>query len=186
MKLVITGDADCGKTVIAHILACQFRDKVKVIPNVSNLLEDFMIPAPKTIDGQKAWVRAQYLLQKEIEEILRAENEPDCLLVCDRGSIDFLSVWPDSPFSFFKENKTSLKAELQRYDQVIELSVSSKTDPEATCLMDQVAHYHWKQHPHFTRINMDNGIFIDAKAVIQIARKMLSQAPENQSLQPSL
>ncbi|MBG7609205.1 MAG: AAA family ATPase, partial [Verrucomicrobia bacterium] len=52
-------------------------------------------------------------------EDLQAALYPERVLLCDRGTVDGAVYWPGEPDGFFEELKTSLEAELERYDAVI-------------------------------------------------------------------
>ena len=58
-------------------------------------------PRVKSYDGFYHAQKAIYATQKELEQ-LRLKTHPDSLIVCDRGSLDALAYWPDTPESFFK------------------------------------------------------------------------------------
>jgi len=43
------------------------------------------------------------------------------ILVCDRGTVDGAAYWAGPPEEYFKSLKTTLEAEIKRYDYVIHL-----------------------------------------------------------------
>ena len=42
----------------------------------------------------------------------------ECLLLCDRGTVDGAAYWPGEPHHFFDEIESTLERELARYDAV--------------------------------------------------------------------
>ena len=52
---------------------------------------------------------------------------PDCLILCDRGSLDGLAYWPGSEEDFFDKMESSLEKEMKRYDAVIFFETAAKS-----------------------------------------------------------
>src|SRR6202012_1423173 len=68
--------------------------------------------------GRRELQRQIYHLQRRQEDRFTAEH-PGKILVLDRGTIDGATYWPDGPDAYWADLKTSLAAELARYDHVI-------------------------------------------------------------------
>ena len=77
-------------------------------------------------DVLRAQQTAIFNLQKNLEDIQRA-TYPDCVILCDRGSLDGLSYWPGSEEDFFKSMNSDLETELNRYDAVIFFETAAKS-----------------------------------------------------------
>jgi hypothetical protein len=108
-------------------------------------------------------------VQKELEA-LRCKTYPEALMVCDRGSLDALAYWPDSPEHFFKTINSSYDLEAARYDWVIHLDTASEPDydttnevrnesfNEALSLNDRIKKS-WSQHPQRIIIHSEQDFF---------------------------
>lgn len=63
----------------------------------------------------------------QLEQLAEATSDAK-VMVCDRGSIDGAVYWPYGADNFFTSMKSSLDAELARYDAVIHLSPPPEKD----------------------------------------------------------
>lgn len=159
MKLVLTGGPSGGKTTVAQSLAREYSNQVLMVPEAASILFGGGWPRRKTPMGVTHQQKAIFYVQREVEELL-AEEHPDKLLVCDRGSLDGLAYWPDRtrPMDYIKSVGTTVQTEVDRYDWVIHLDTAPEasydtTNPlrneshdEALRLNDRIREA-WSSHP---------------------------------------
>lgn len=102
-------------------------------------------------------------LQKELEDLIYIEHQPK-LLVCDRGSMDALAYWPESPQSFFEIIQSTVEHEYSRYDWVLHLDTAATENydslnplriesPSEAHRLNQRILGAWEKHPRRIRIN---------------------------------
>ena len=185
MKLVLTGGPSGGKTTLAQAIQKEFRSQLIVIPEAASIVYGGGWPRRKTQVGVQHQQRAIFHVQRELESLLASEN-PDRLLICDRGSLDGLAYWPGpGPATDFLDSiGTTAKAEIKRYDWIVHLDTApasfyDDTNPlrnesfeEAWKLNEQVKAA-WAQHPQrFIIDNHESGHFIDKlqRALLVIER----------------
>ncbi|MGZ5280528.1 MAG: hypothetical protein ACXWC9_11320, partial [Pseudobdellovibrionaceae bacterium] len=131
-----------------------------------------LIPICKNRNAQKSRLKAFYHFQKDIEE-LYSSNEKQKLFICDRGSLDDLASWPDTPRSFFHEVRSSLKDELKRYDWVIALE-NEATNKNTNIQVFRDPQVFWEKHPNYISISSESGFSFCATAVAEIVKKILA------------
>lgn len=131
IKIAITGGPSGGKTTLIEALRKEFNPRVKIVSEAASVLYKGGFPRIKNYDGFYHAQKAIYAVQKEMEE-LRCKTYPKALMVCDRGSLDALAYWPDTPEHFFKEMNTSYQQEISRYDWVIHLDTATEPDYDTT------------------------------------------------------
>lgn len=174
MKLVITGKPEIGKTTIAHIMECEFTNKVALVPDAIDIVSlDFssLIRTQHAIECQQ---RALYHLRVELENII-SEKKSDRLILCDHGTLDGLALWPKSPESFFAEIRSSLSDELARYDWVLcvyDLEEEGKYFDQKTICINPI-HY-WRKHPRFLEIPAKKGFSFSFTQTVKIIREILA------------
>lgn len=164
MKLVITGKPKSGKTTLAHILEREFPNKVVLAPDPHELMKTVHFPEVKSLTGRKCYLTAIYHLQCQLENIL-AEKAEGKLLICDHGTLDWLSMWPDSKESFFREMNSSLSQELARYQWVLQINGS------------HFQHEAWGHHPHLLSIPVHTGFSDRATLISTVVRDILENRP---------
>jgi hypothetical protein len=102
--------------------------------------------------------RAIFHIQREVERLAVEESQAGVAL-CDRGTVDGLAYWPDSPESFWQDVNADPKLELKRYDAVIHLEtplanggyntqnpLRAESAFEARIINDRIRDA-WKDHP---------------------------------------
>lgn len=170
MKIVLTGGPSGGKTTLANTLQKEFSDKALVVPEAASMLFGGGFPRRPGVKSICHRQKAIYFLQRELEALCHDEN-PQALLVCDRGSLDGVAYWPDPNTSFIQSVGSSIEAEVARYDWVIHLDTAPqsfydltnplRTEPyeEALKLNTKVLKA-WEEHPQRLIIN-NTGHFVD-------------------------
>lgn len=163
-RIVLTGGPGGGKTTALDLFCREFPGKLASVPESATMI--FSGGIGRSDDGQVTNVqqKAIFSLQKNLEDIQR-KLHPQCLIVCDRGTLDGLAYWSGSDESFFEAMGSSLEEELGRYDAVVffETAVKSgneiksnnpirnESDQQAIALDDRLQRI-WSQHPNFNLI----------------------------------
>ena len=173
-KIVLTGGPSGGKTTLASAIQKEFASHVITVPEAASIVFGGGWPRRKTTVGVQHQQKAIYFLQRELEELIVGEN-PDRLIICDRGSLDGVAYWPGPgpATDFLKETGTTVEREIKRYDWILHLDTAPAsyydlTNPlrnesfeEAWKLNERIKHA-WADHPQ--RIVIDNneaGHFIE-------------------------
>lgn len=173
-KIVLTGGPSGGKTTLAAAIQKEFASHVIIVPEAASIVFGGGWPRRKTVVGVQHQQKAIYFLQRELEQLIVGEN-PDRLIICDRGSLDGVAYWPGpGPSSdFLVETGSSVENEIQRYDWILHLDTAPAsyydlTNPlrnesfeEAWKLNERIKQA-WAAHPQ--RLVIDNneaGHFIE-------------------------
>jgi GTPase SAR1 family protein len=163
IKIAVTGGPSGGKTTLIEALKKELGNKVAVVPESASILYRGGFPRLKTRPAMIHTQKAIYYTQKELEDLIFTEFQP-ALMVCDRGSLDSLAYWPDSPENFFEIINSSREKEMARYDWVVHLDTAGSQDydtmnvirtesfSEAVQLNQNILQA-WAEHPQRIRIN---------------------------------
>ncbi len=119
-RVVLTGGPGAGKTAVLEMARRSLCHHAAFLPESASLLFGGGFPRILSDAGLRAAQRAIFHVQSELER-LAEEDRRSALALCDRGTIDGLAYWPDSPESYFAELKTTLDQQLERYSAVIHL-----------------------------------------------------------------
>ncbi len=188
IKVAITGGPSGGKTTLIEALKKEYAGKLKVVPEAASILYKGGFPRVKSYEGYYHAQKAIYATQKEIED-LRCRIYPEALIVCDRGSLDALAYWPDTPEHFFKVMNTSIQNEVARYSWVIHLDTATEPDydtsneirtenfGEALTLNEKIK-LSWSVHPQRIVINSEQDFLSKMKRAMQVIGAIL----ENRTL----
>ena len=177
MKVVITGKPDVGKTTITHIIKCEFAKEVVIGSDAIERMKAISIPNPKSLYSRKCYQRALYHMQVELENIM-TDRHPDKLILCDHGTLDCLTLWPDSPESFYKDVNSSLEKELARYDWVIQINgSSSKSDSPLPTTPPLSSQDFWCRHPQFLTVPAKKGFSFCYIEIAKIIKDILAGVP---------
>ncbi len=163
-RIVLTGGPGGGKTTALDLIRREFCGKIATVPEAATMIFSGGIRRAKTPEVLKAQQVAIFNLQKNLEDIQRAAH-PDCLILCDRGSLDGLAYWPESNEDFFKQMNTRLAQELARYDAVIFFETAARSgesirsnnpvrneSEQAAIELDKKLKQVWSQHPNFNLV----------------------------------
>lgn len=165
LKVVVTGGPGGGKTTAIDLFRRELVDQLTVVPEAATVLFSSGIqrvtPRPEVT---MAIQKTIFGLQKNIEEIISCQN-PNKLLVCDRGTLDGLAYWPESEKSFFEQMGTTLQNELARYDAVIFFQTAAASghditsnnpyrneDSQRAIELDEKLQKIWSQHHNFSLV----------------------------------
>ncbi|MEW6990927.1 AAA family ATPase [Colwelliaceae bacterium 6441] len=164
-RIVLTGGPGGGKTTALDLIRREFSGKIASVPEAATMI--FSGGIERSIDPVvlKAQQTAIFNLQKHLEDIQRATH-PECLILCDRGSLDGLAYWPGEPQDFFDTMKTSIEEEFARYDAVIFFETAAKSgesiksnnpirneSEQAAIELDKKLQKIWSNHPNFNLIS---------------------------------
>lgn len=157
-KIVITGGPGAGKSAISELAKLQLCSHVAVLPEAATLLFRGGFWRENTINGRESAQRTIFHIQREMERFVNREKKYS-VAICDRGTLDGLAYWPNSPSSFFKNLNTSRSQEFLNYSAVIHLRTPSKNrgynlqnsmrleSAKEARLMDKKIEKAWKGHP---------------------------------------
>jgi nicotinamide riboside kinase len=184
IKVTVTGGPSGGKTTLIEALQKEMGKTVSVVPETASILYRGGFPRIKSRNGLIHAQKAIYYTQKELEDLIYIEHQPK-LLVCDRGSMDALAYWPETPQSFFKVINSTLEKEYSRYDWVLHLDTAGaehydSTNPirtesysEAHSLNRRVLDA-WGQHPQRIRINEEKDFLSKMAAAPGVIQAILN------------
>jgi len=167
-RVVLTGGPGSGKTVVSNAVARSEPARYVVVPEAATQIYSKARTRWDLVDavGQRELQRQIYFLQRRQEDLLATQN-PDKILILDRGTIDGAAYWPDGPEAYWADLGTSLVAELARYDRVIWMQTAAAigiydgSDSNACRFEDAAGAVAsgellvrlWSGHPHFQKIS---------------------------------
>jgi len=160
-RIVITGGPGGGKTTALDLIRREFAGQIASVPEAATMVFGGGIARtehPLEITSQQITI---FNLQKNLEDVQRTMH-PDCLILCDRGSLDGLAYWPDSEENFFEKMNTSLEKEIERYDAVIFFETAAKSgqsirsnnptrneSEQKAIALDKKLQKIWSRHPNY-------------------------------------
>jgi predicted ATPase len=118
--VVVTGGPGAGKTTVLDICRRQLHGQAVVLPESASLLYRGGFPRRTSLPCRRAAQRAIFHVQRELENLAR-EEAPAPLVLCDRGTLDGLAVWPGTREEFEQATGTTVADELARYAAVVHL-----------------------------------------------------------------
>jgi nicotinamide riboside kinase len=182
-KIAITGGPSGGKTTLIDTLQRDLGHQVASVPEAASILYRGGFPRRPGNKLQKHVQKAIYFTQFELESIFEEEN-PNKLIICDRGSVDGLAYWPESTDSFFKILETNLKKEYARYDWVLHLDtapidhydvanpIRTETFTEAIEVNTRILKA-WADHPQRIIVKNQQDFFSKMNLCLKIIRLIL-------------
>lgn len=185
MKIALTGGPSGGKTTLAQALQKEFSSSLIVVPEAASIVFGGGWPRRKSQVGVQHQQKAIFFLQRELESLLYHEN-PDRLMVCDRGSLDGMAYWPGpgTGTDFLEAVNTTIEREIRRYDWLIHLDTApasyydvnnplrNESFEEAWRLNEKIKEA-WATHPQrFVIDNHESGHFLEKlqRALLVIER----------------
>jgi len=163
-RIVITGGPGGGKTTALDLIRREFSGKIASVPESATMIFSGGIERSDDSNVLKAQQSAIFYLQKHLEDIQRAMH-PQCIILCDRGSLDGLAYWPDTEENFLKKMNTTIETELARYDAVIFFETAAKSgesirsnnpirnESEKKAIeIDEKLQQIWSKHPNFNLV----------------------------------
>jgi predicted ATPase len=160
-RIVLTGGPGGGKTTALDLIRRELSGKIASVPEAATMIFSGGIDRAENEIVLKAQQTAIFNLQKNLEDIQRVSH-PECLILCDRGSLDGLAYWPGEPEEFFAEMNTSIEEEFARYDAVIFFETAAKSgesiksnnpirneSDKAAISLDDKLQKIWSKHPKY-------------------------------------
>ena len=181
VRIVLTGGPGAGKTAILEMLRHALCAHTAFAPETASLLFRGGFPRDTAEPSRCAAQRAIFHVQTEIENVFSARVGLHSLL-CDRGTIDSVAYWPQTPESFWRELETTVDAQLARYDVVIHLRVPSieagyhtngvrtETAEQAAAIDARIAEA-WSKHPRMHVIPPTRFFLEKARHVLALVAK---------------
>jgi len=168
-RIVLTGGPGGGKTTAADLMRREVGDRIVIVPEAATMLFSGGFPRFEEIHARRSAQTAIYHVQRNLEDVHSAIYH-DRILLCDRGTLDSVVYWPSNDDGGFFENlKTSVEAELDRYDAVIffetaavgNFSIEGGNPTRTESISEAVALDHrlqeiWGQHPNYTFIGHED------------------------------
>lgn len=164
-RIVLTGGPGGGKTTALDLIRREFNGKIAAVPEAATMIFSGGIERALNDNVLRNQQKAIFTLQKQLEDIQRA-TYPQCVMLCDRGSLDGLAYWPDGEQDFFDQMNTSLAQEFSRYDAVIFFETAAKSgesirsnnpvrneSEQAAIDLDTKLQTIWSQHPNFNLVS---------------------------------
>lgn len=118
--VVLTGGPGAGKTAVLEMMRRCLCEHVVLLPEAATIVFGGGFPRVATSSGRRAAQRAICRIQRELETLACAE-EPPCVVLCDRGTLDGLAYWPGTEEEFFSDLVLERPNELSRYHAVIHM-----------------------------------------------------------------
>lgn len=118
--VVLTGGPGGGKTAVLEIVRKKLCEHIALLPEAASIVFGGGFPRTTTLSGRRAAQRAIFHVQAELERMVIEEGQAAAAL-CDRGTVDGVAYWPDTPQSYWAALQTTREAELSRYAAVIHL-----------------------------------------------------------------
>lgn len=160
MKFIaITGGPGAGKTAVLEMARRTLCEHVAVLPEAAGIIFGGGFPRRNSDPAMRAAQRAIYHVQREMEFLYEREDH-HMVSLCDRGTLDGLAYWPGTREEYFESVKSTMQAELVRYQAVIHLRVPSvamgynnsnvlrsETAEEARIIDDRIIDV-WRDHPN--------------------------------------
>ncbi len=182
-RIVLTGGPGAGKTAVLELARRHMARHVDVLHEAASIVFGGGFPRMPETWARESAQRAIYHVQEELERIAMA-TPSDKLVLCDRGTIDGLAYWPGERAAFFAELRTTLEAELARYDAVIHLRTPTETngyhkdplrieDVKVAEAIDRTLLEVWKDHPRRYVVESTPDFFEKARRAIAILHQLL-------------
>ena len=180
--VALTGGPGAGKTAVLEILRLEMCKHVVVLPEAAAIVYGGGFPRRTEGPGRRAGQRAIYHVERELERMV-LEEQRAAMALCDRGTVDGLAYWPDSPDSYWAELGTTLEAELARYAAVIHLrtpaahlysrtGVRIESAAEARAIDERISRA-WEQHPRRFTVPASEEFFDKVRRAIALIRAEL-------------
>ncbi len=182
--IAITGGPGGGKTAILEIALRSFCQHVGMVPEAASVIFGGGFPRHESAVARRAAQRAIFHVQREMEALVMGEQRV-AVALCDRGTVDGVAYWPDSPDSYWTELGTSLDEELNRYAAVIHLRTPAANEGynrEYALRVESAAEAHeidqrilaaWQAHPNRLVVPSEADFLVKALRALELVRTRL-------------
>ena len=184
-KLVaVTGGPGAGKTAILEMAGRSFCRHVAILPEAAGIVFGGGFPRADTPRGRRAAQRVIYHVQAQLEEMLASEGEI-AIGLCDRGTVDGVAYWPDSPETYWTDLGTTPQRELGRYAAVVHLRTPPRDggygrtnplrieDAASAAAIDERIGRAWQAHPRRLEIPNEVEFLVKARRALEHLRAQL-------------
>jgi len=185
-KIVLTGGPASGKTTALAILKEEYGTDIELAQEAATLV--YSGGFPRNDKSKRHTYHAQriiYFTTKELESLAEEINPNAKLVICDRGSLDGAVYWPYGQADFFKQMKTTMEKEYERYYAVIHMSppkeakyyqnTSVRTESlERALQVDEDILKLWSGHPRHIVIPESNDYVKKALIVRKAIRNIIN------------
>ena len=167
MWIVLTGGPGAGKSSFARRAVAERAGALVLVPEAATQVYRRLGRRwdELTLDGRREAQREIFRLQREMEAAA-PPREGGMHVLLDRGSVDGAAYWPDGPEAYWADRKTSLEAELARYNRVLILETAAAAgvydadgsnptryeDPATAIATGLAVQRLWAGHSHAARI----------------------------------
>ena len=182
--IVVTGGPGAGKTAVLELARKNFCEHIAVLPEAASIVFGGGFWRRDTLPARKAAQRAIFHVQRELENIV-VEEKKSAVALCDRGTLDGLAYWPNSPQSYFEELGIRREDELSKYAAVIHLRTPgadggyNRSNPVRVETAIQAAEIDrrildaWAGHPQRFIIESTSHFLVKAEKAIELVRRQL-------------
>ena len=182
--IAVTGGPGAGKTAVLEMASRSFCRHIAILPESAGIVFGGGFPRAGTPSAKRAAQRAIYHVQTQLEELLDDEGEI-AIGLCDRGTVDGVAYWPDTPASYWAELGTTPQQELGRYAAVIHLRTPSRgggyghdnplriEDAELAAAIDERIFEAWRAHPRRLVIPNEAAFLVKARGALEQLRAEL-------------
>ncbi len=152
-----------------------------MLPEAASIVFGGGFPRRSSTTGRQAAQRAIFRVQRELERLALDEGTA-AIILCDRGTLDGAAYWPGDSEQFFRENETSLNAELARYSAVLDLrtplegngynhanALRIESAREAAAIDAAILNL-WKDHPRRHVVESTSDFLEKAARVVALVR----------------
>lgn len=186
-RIVLTGGPGAGKTAILELARHNLCRHVEVLPESASIVFGGGFPRLSSIVARRCAQRAIFHVQSELETMSLSDPEHEVVL-CDRGTLDALAYWPAPWADFFADMKTSMEAELARYETVVHLCVPEIPSEYKQTPLREESHAEaraidaklrevWSTHPHRIIINGEENFMDKANRALDVIRAEVRAHP---------
>ncbi|MFD2167170.1 AAA family ATPase [Thalassotalea euphylliae] len=192
-RIVLTGGPGGGKTTAIDLIRREFAGKLAIVPESATMMFSGGIERAENDNVLKAQQTAIFHLQKHLEDVQRA-TYPECVILCDRGSLDGLAYWPGDEQDFFTHMGTTLEEELARYDAVIFFETAAKSgesirsnnpvrneSEQAAVELDNKLQAVWSKHPNFNLVGSSESFIRKVMFGIMTVENVIGQYRPNRN-----
>jgi len=185
-RIVLTGGPGAGKTYLSQRLVAQSAGRLVLVPEAATQVYTALQTRWDLLDaaGRRQVQREIYRFQVEQEDRVAAEH-PGKILLLDRSTVDGSAYWPEGADEYWKDLKTTLAAELRRYDVVIWLETAAAIqiydgsesnpcrfeDPDAAIHSGQVLKELWRDRADFHIVDA----YIDLDEKLRAVRHIIQE-----------
>lgn len=183
-RVVLTGGPGAGKTAVLALVRQSFCEHVRVLPEAASVIFGGGFPRGASLVARQAAQRAIFYVQRELEAA--AEAEGPTITLCDRGTVDGSAYW-EGPPDIWPSVRTTLEAELRRYEVVIHLRTPTAAQgfnhqnplrtetAEMAAAIDARIAAAWSLHPKLSVVENAPDFLAKAARVLELLKQLMPE-----------